>query len=112
VLKRVYSDQVSYYLAPTRHEAEALAADLPRAIRDGLSDSLDWEGVMLRYDAPSRCAYHITREGQGLAVWIWCNLGLQASANLFSAIVELDGPMTEALALQVAQRGIESQGTE
>ena len=79
--KTVYSDEVTFYLAHSRDEAEALAADMPRAIRGGLAESLDSEGVVLRYGARNRCAFHVTRHGPGLAVWTWCDLGPRRRRN-------------------------------
>ena len=109
MLTKKYSDQISYYLSTTPAETDALIAGLPRGIREGIRESLVHEGVLLRYDAPSRCAYHIARQDAGLAVWTWCDLGLQASANLLSSLVEIEPPMTETLALQLAARS--SKGT-
>lgn len=105
LLRTKYSEQVSSYIAVTAAEREALLAELPRAIVKGLSESLDQETIVLRYDALSQCAYHVTRrKGDGLTVWVWSDLGMEAAGQLLSTIVGIEGPMDGSLALDLSLR--------
>ena len=104
LLKTTHSERVSSHFAITAAEREALTAELPNAIARGLSESLDRETVVLRYDMPSRCAYCIKREGPGLSLWVWSDLGAEAAGDLLSSIAAIDEPMTETLALELARR--------
>jgi hypothetical protein len=54
---------------------------------------------VLRYDAVTRCAYYVAREGQNLVVWLWCEMGLHAAGQLLSAVIEINESMSEERAL-------------
>ena len=99
MLRRKCSEQVSYSVAVGPAETNELIAELPDGIRKDLLESLKQENVLLRYDAPSRCAYYIAREHGDLVVWLWCDMGLRAAGTLLTAVVEVDEPMHVQLAL-------------
>jgi hypothetical protein len=101
VLTKKYSERVIFTLAEGPEELQELSNDLPRFIGRDLEASLETEGVVLRYDAPTRRAYCITRKGSIVEAWLWCDLGLQAGAKLLTAIVAVDEPMSENLALNL-----------
>ena len=101
MLTKKYSEQVCFALAEGPEELQDLSNDLPPSVGKDLEKCLDIEGVVLRYDAPTRCAYCISRRGSAVETWLWRDLGLQAGANLLTAIVAVDEPMTENLALSL-----------
>jgi len=101
VYTKKYSEQVSFTLAEGPEEPPDLSTDLPPSVVKDLEKSLRSEGVVLRYDAPTRRAYCISRRGSAVETWLWCDLGLQAGAKLLTAIVAVDEPMTENLALNL-----------
>jgi hypothetical protein len=99
VLRRKCSEQVSYSVAVNPEEVKELTEELPEKIRKNLQESLDREIVVLRYDAVTRCAYYVAREGQNLVVWLWCEMGLHAAGQLLSAVIEINESMSEERAL-------------
>jgi hypothetical protein len=101
VLRRKCSEQVSFSVAVNPAEVEELTEELPDKLRANLQDNLDREIVVLRYDAVTRCAYYVAREGGNVIAWLWCEMGLRAAGQLLSAIIEIDEPMSEKLALQL-----------
>jgi hypothetical protein len=104
VLRRKCSEQVSYSVAVYPDEVEELTAELPEQVRKNLQESLNREIVVLRYDAVTRCAYCVARDGDSLVAWLWCEMGLHAAGQLLSAIIEIEQPMTEELALELYKR--------
>ena len=101
MLTKKYSEQVCFTLAEGPEELQDLSNDLPLSVGKDLEKSLQNEGVVLRYDAPTRCAYCISRRGSAVEAWLWCDLGLQAGARLLTSVVAIDEPMTEELALSL-----------
>jgi hypothetical protein len=101
VLRRKCSEQVSYSVAVNPGEVKELTEELPEKIRKNLQESLDREIVVLRYDAVTRCAYYVAREGQNLVAWLWCEMGLHAAGQLLSAVIEMNEPMSEERALEL-----------
>lgn len=99
MLRRKCSEQVSYSVAVNPEEVKELTEELPEKIRKNLQESLDREIVVLRYDAVTRCAYYVAREGQNLVVWLWCEMGLHAAGQLLSAVIEINESMSEERAL-------------
>ena len=99
MLRRKCSEQVSYSVAVNPGEVKELTEELPEKIRKNLQESLDREIVVLRYDAVTRCAYYVAREGQNLVVWLWCEMGLHAAGQLLSAVIEINESMSEERAL-------------
>ena len=110
MLRKKCSEQVSYSVAVDPAEVEQLTAELPEQVRKNLQESLDRELVVLRYDAVTRCAYCVAREGNTLIAWLWCEMGLHAAGHLLSAIIEIDEPMTEELALKLYERAAAHAG--
>jgi hypothetical protein len=86
-------------VAVNPEEVKELTEELPEKIRKNLQESLDREIVVLRYDAVTRCAYYVAREGQNLVVWLWCEMGLHAAGQLLSAVIEINESMSEERAL-------------
>jgi hypothetical protein len=101
VLRRKCSEQVSYSVAVNPAEVTELTEELPERVRENLQDNLDREIVVLRYDAVTRCAYYVAREGDNLIAWLWCEMGLRAAGQLLSAVIEMDEPMGERKALEL-----------
>jgi hypothetical protein len=101
VLRRKCSEQVSHSVAANAAEFTELAEELPERIRANLQENLDREIVVLRYDAVTRHAYYVAREGDSLVVWLWCEMGLHAAGQLLSTVIEMNEPMSEERALEL-----------
>jgi hypothetical protein len=101
VRRRRCSEQVSYSVAVDPAEVKELTEELPERLRENLQNNLDREIVVLRYDAVTGCAYYVAREGEKLWAWVWCEMGLRAAAQLLSAVIEMNEPMREKMALEL-----------
>ena len=85
---------VHHLLVDTTVEFNQVVAYLPRAVANGLVRALDEAGEAYRYDADSKRAYYLRREGSSLSMWSWDHVQSAAEfGDLVSLIVRLDEPL-------------------
>jgi hypothetical protein len=95
------SEQVVYMVVTGPEEIAALKKTLPPAIAEGLESNLERESTLVRYDAASRCAHLIMKQGAGAAAWLWSGVKPKASKRLLAAIDATEAPMTEQVAVDL-----------
>jgi hypothetical protein len=107
MIRKQCSENVRYVLALTAGEAADLIAELPDAIGARLEAMLDLDEIDLRYDKNGQRAYYVTRQGHGLALWIWENIkSFDVAERLLPSIAVLKGPMTEDAAIRLYETAL------